>query len=161
MKIQINISFSKPNIKLSPVSNSPELSKMMDLRHTNSSPWRFIIRNRDDVASNMSKISTMPSTHFPWFLWKHRKKSIKREASGRHDEVYIHKNLLDPNLYQKPVAILFEKYEHSFEFQMARPKDVPSINHFHFNFLQEVCCSIPKSAVLIINFFNPWVIKHD
>ena len=46
----------------------PELSRMMDLRHTNSSPWRFIMRNRAAVASSMSKISTMPSTHFPWFL---------------------------------------------------------------------------------------------
>lgn len=46
----------------------PELSRMMDLRHTNSSPWRFIMRNRAAVASSMSKISTIPSTHFPWFL---------------------------------------------------------------------------------------------
>lgn len=50
----------------------PELSRMMDLRHTNSSPWRFIMRNRAAVASSMSKISTMPSTHFPWFLCEYR-----------------------------------------------------------------------------------------
>lgn len=49
----------------------PELSRMMDLRHTNSSPWMFIMRNRAAVASSMSKISTMPSTHFPWFLCEH------------------------------------------------------------------------------------------
>lgn len=53
--------------------NLPELSRMMDLRHTNSSPWRFIMRNRAAVASSMSKISTMPSTHFPWFLCEYHK----------------------------------------------------------------------------------------
>lgn len=50
----------------------PELSRMMDLRHTNSSPWRFIMRNRAAVARSMSKISTMPSTHFPWFLCEYQ-----------------------------------------------------------------------------------------
>jgi hypothetical protein len=73
--------FQQPSMKFTHVINSPELSKMIDLRHTNSSPCRFIIRKRVDVASNMSKISTMPSTHLPWFLWKQIVKSIKGQKS--------------------------------------------------------------------------------
>lgn len=47
---------------------SPELSRTMAFRHTNSSGFSLRARKREVVASSMSKISTIPSTQSPSFL---------------------------------------------------------------------------------------------
>lgn len=53
--------------KLSRVA-SPELSKTIALRQTNSSGLSLSMRKREVVASSMSKISAIPSTQSPSFL---------------------------------------------------------------------------------------------
>lgn len=57
----------KKKKKLSRVA-SPELSKTIALRQTNSSGLSLSMRKREVVASSMSKISAIPSTQSPSFL---------------------------------------------------------------------------------------------
>lgn len=52
---------------------SPEFSKMIALRHTNSSGLSLSVRKREVVASSMSKISAIPSTQSPSFLFTKKK----------------------------------------------------------------------------------------
>lgn len=53
---------------------SPELSKTMALRQTNSSGLSLSMRKREVVASSMSKISAIPSTQSPSLLDTETKK---------------------------------------------------------------------------------------
>lgn len=69
---------------------SPELSKMIALRQTNSSGLSLSKRKREAVASSMSKISAMPSTQSPSFL--------ESRVQGKHGGMFLFLSFL---LYRK------------------------------------------------------------
>lgn len=60
--------FHKNMVKTVTHVASPELSKTIALRQTNSSGLSLSMRKREVVASSMSKISAIPSTQLPSFL---------------------------------------------------------------------------------------------
>lgn len=151
----------EPDIKFPRIGNSPELSKMMDLRHTNSSPCRFIMRNRLDVASNMSKISTMPSTHLPWFLWRQMLKSIKAQKTSRRHTAHNVK-LLQAHTCSNHWQLTFlqQKVWTFIHIWESKAEKMFLINKA-LKLLQEFCWSMAKSAMLNVEICGLQVIKDD
>lgn len=92
--------------------NSLELRRIMAFRQTYSSLWSFSSRNREVAASSMSKISMMPSTHWPSSLQIHREKvkgwTTTQRGRQRHGnkKVYSQSNKSPKPLFSwKPMYV--------------------------------------------------------